>query len=123
MLKHLITPRKITLSAHIPSGFGTSAVDLAGFRDQASILSLLFRHDPDREHDNDDGDELQQHAKPHELLRCVARAPAHHIDETKEEHYRDGADGEQNNDMTQQRRYFPKYGERDSEPHDLPRFG
>jgi hypothetical protein len=71
-------------------------------------LSLLFRHDPDRDHDNDDGDELQQHAKPHELLRCVARAPAHHIDETKEEHHRDGADGEQNNDITQQRRYFPK---------------
>ena len=32
LLKHLITPRKISLSAHIPSGFGTSAVDLAGFR-------------------------------------------------------------------------------------------
>jgi hypothetical protein len=32
LLKHLITLRKITLSAHIPSGFGTSAVDLAGFR-------------------------------------------------------------------------------------------
>ena len=58
------------------------------------ILSLLFRHDPDREHDNDDGDELQQHAKPHELLRCVARAPARHVNDTKEEHHRDGADGD-----------------------------
>jgi hypothetical protein len=57
-------------------------------------LSLLFRHDPDREHDNDDGDELQQHAKPHELLRCVARAPARHVNDTKEEHHRDGADGD-----------------------------
>jgi len=62
--------------------------------DHRRIPSLLFCHDPDREHDNDDGDELQQHAKPHELLRCVARAPAHRIDETKEEHHRDGADGD-----------------------------
>ena len=61
--------------------------------DQAAFC-LLFRHDPDRQHDNDDGDELQQHAKPHEFLRCVARASAHHINQTKEEHHRDGADGD-----------------------------
>ena len=68
-------------------------IDLVG-NDHRRILSLLFRHDPDREHDNDDGDELQQHAKPHELLRCVARAPARHVNDTKEEHHRDGADGD-----------------------------
>ena len=58
------------------------------------FLSALFRHDPDCEHDDDDSYKLQQHTKPHEVLRCVAGAPAHHIDETKEEHNRDGTDGD-----------------------------
>ena len=100
--------RSISLDSGAKPSFAAGArIDLVE-NDHRRILSLLFRHDPDREHDNDDGDELQQHAKPHELLRCLARAPAHRIYETKEEHQRDGADGEQNNDMTQQRRYLPK---------------
>ena len=59
----------------------------------------LFRHDPDGEHDDDDGDELQQHAKPHEFLRCIARAPAHHIDEAKEKHHGHGADGDRDSNV------------------------
>ena len=34
-------------------------------------------------------------AKPPKLLRCVARAPAPHVDEAEEEHHCDGADGDQ----------------------------
>src|ERR1700749_3038308 len=56
-------------------------------------------HDPDRRHDDDDGDELQQHAQPHQLLRAVRRAAAHHVDEAEDQDDRDGADGDRNGIM------------------------
>ena len=40
----------------------------------------------------DDGDELQQHAQPHQLLRGVGRAAAHHVDEAEHQHDRHRAD-------------------------------
>ena len=31
-------------------------------------------------------DELQQHTQPHQLLRRVRRAAAHHVDEAEQQH-------------------------------------
>jgi hypothetical protein len=59
----------------------------------------LSGHDPEREHDNDDGNELQQHAKPHQLLRFIGRAAPHHVDEAEQQHDRNGADGDRDRDV------------------------
>ena len=39
----------------------------------------LSSHRPDGDHDHHDGDELEQHAQPHQPLRGVGRAAAHHV--------------------------------------------
>jgi len=60
---------------------------------------MVFRHDPDGEHDDDDGDELQQHAQPHQFLRAVRRTAAHHVDEAEQQHERDRADCDRDRDV------------------------
>jgi hypothetical protein len=56
----------------------------------------LAPREPDRRHDDDDGDELQQHAPAHQILRCVGRAAAHHVNKAEQQHDGDGADREGN---------------------------
>src|SRR5262245_48780911 len=56
----------------------------------------LFPHHPDGEHDDRDGDGLQQHAQAHQLLRRVRRAATHHIGETEQQHEGYCADGDRN---------------------------
>jgi len=93
--------RSISLESGAKPGCAVAAgacIDLVE-NDHRRILSLLFRHDPDREHDNDDGDELQQDAQPHQLLGSVGRAPAHHVDKAEQQHDGDGADRDRNPDM------------------------
>src|SRR5438445_3034877 len=65
---------------------------------EAIVLSPLMPHHPDGDHGDDDGDELQQHAQPHQVLRAVGRAALHHVDETEQKDQRHGADrhGKQN---------------------------
>lgn len=53
-----------------------------------------FGDHPDREHDDHDGDELQKHAQPHQLLRGVCRTTTHHVDEAEQQHHRNRADGD-----------------------------
>ena len=52
----------------------------------------LAPHRPDREHGDDDGDELQQHPQAHQLLRRVRRTAPHHVDQTKQKNQCDGRD-------------------------------
>jgi hypothetical protein len=62
----------------------------------------LFAHRPDRDHDDYDGDELEQNPPPHQLLRRIARTTAHHVGEAQQQNYRDGADGDRNESVRQE---------------------
>src|SRR5262245_49879315 len=44
---------------------------------------------PDREHDNDKGGELQHHPPAHQLLGCLWRATACEVEKSQEQHCRD----------------------------------
>src|ERR1700748_1491254 len=69
----------------------------------------LSPHGPDGEHGNDDRHELQGHAPSHQLLRGVGRAAPHHVDETEQQHQRDGAHGDRKDECTEKgshRRYI-----------------
>src|SRR5262249_49997031 len=57
---------------------------------------------PDGQHYDDDRDELQQHAKPHQLLRAVGRAAARHVGQCEQQHDRDGADRNRNEGINQE---------------------
>ena len=62
----------------------------------------LMTHRPHRQHGDDDGDELQHHAPPHQLLRSVGRTAAHHVDETEQQHDDNGGGGERKQDAGQE---------------------
>jgi hypothetical protein len=59
-------------------------------------------HRPDREHGDDDRNELQQHPQPHQLLGPVRRSASHHIEEAEHQHQRNGADRDGKYDRTQE---------------------
>src|ERR1700722_20903700 len=58
-----------------------------------TTMGALSVQEIDRRHQDDDRDELQQHAHPHELLRRMGRAAAQHVGEAEQQYDRDGADG------------------------------
>src|SRR6186713_2869688 len=69
----------------------------------------LFAHRPHHDHGDDDGDELQQHPKPHQVLRAAGRSAAHHVDEAEQQHDGHGRNHDRQNDRTQKgchRRYI-----------------
>src|ERR1700761_2339553 len=93
----------------------TMSLSLSGF--QAQLYPIILRsakrvsqdegstltaHDPEREHGDADGNELQQHAQPHQLLRRVGRAAPHHVDETHQQNERDRADSDGKDDLAQE---------------------
>ena len=64
--------------ALVPIAIGAVAVVLLlGLHNMAR--GALFADRPDGQHYDDDRDELQQHAKPHQLLRSMRRAAARHV--------------------------------------------
>src|SRR5215470_14035064 len=76
---------------------------------RTTMLTSLAPHRPDREHGDDDRNELQRHAPAHQLLRQVWRATAHHVDETEQEHQRDGGNRNGKNELAEKeshRRYI-----------------
>src|SRR5262249_39846172 len=62
----------------------------------------LFADRPDGQHYDDDRDELQQHAKPHQLLRAVGGAAPRHVGKSEQQHDRDGADRDRNEGVNQE---------------------
>src|SRR6185312_8679036 len=61
----------------------------------------LFPQQPDREHDDNNCDALQQHAQAHQTLRAVRRAAFHHVPEAKHEHDGDGEKGDDDEKVLQ----------------------
>jgi hypothetical protein len=51
---------------------------------------------PDHEHDHQDGAELQQNSKAHQPLGGMRAAAAQHVEQTEQEHHRDGGDRNKN---------------------------
>src|ERR1700684_188545 len=49
------------------------------------IPPALSSHGPERDHDDDQCDELEQDPQPHQLLRRVGRAAPHHVDKTEQQ--------------------------------------
>ena len=62
----------------------------------------LAPHRPDREHGDDDRDELQQHPQPHQFLGPVRRSAPHHVKKTKQQNERNGADRDGKQNRTQE---------------------
>src|SRR5688572_19979014 len=69
--------------------------------------SCLGGSPPDHPHDDDDGDQLQQHAQAHEMLRPTGIAAAQHIEETEKQH-------ESDSDNRYRHKQIDKTGHRDS---------
>src|SRR5690348_2396062 len=68
----------------------------------------LTSHRQDREHGDDDRDELQQHTQPHQLLRGVWRSALHHVDEAEQQHERGRADRDRQYDLAK-KEVHPRY--------------
>src|ERR1700745_739845 len=73
-------------------------------------------HGPERDHGDDDRDELQQDAQPHQALRGVGRTAPHHVDKTKQQDERNRRDRNGKNELAQKRSHHgyitPHYGKR-----------
>ena len=79
------------------------------------VLISLFEHDllgnrimhlvpyrPDREHGDDNRDELQQYPQLHQFLGPVRRSAPHHVKKTQQQHQGDGSDRDRKKNRAQE---------------------
>jgi hypothetical protein len=73
---------------------------------------------PDHAHDDDDGNELQQHAQAHEMLRPIGIAAAQHVEKAEKQDESDSHDGYRHEqiDKTGHRDSMRRFGRTSPEP-------
>src|SRR5262249_1075888 len=81
-----------------------------------TTIVRLFSERPNGDHDDHDGNELQEHAQSHQLLRGVRRAASHHIGEPEDQHDGNGADRDRYEEVSEEFRHLVTLTTRDIVP-------